>query len=219
MSWIVSIRTLQRLVVLLDEGEGGADAGVDTRVVGESAALAEGNDTDKSLGGIDKRAARVTLARVLATGGKTSADHVVGEVGVAVAAGGAGDNGHADLVERVGAGVGTGALGAPASNSDGGTGSRVGARGREADVANGAAGRDRGRELPDGNVIVRSSGVVAGVEDDGRDTDKSATGGAALYDMLITCVAVQERKTARLTTEPRRTRRLLTEPMTLLTEQ
>jgi len=98
VSWIVSIQTLQRLVVLPDEGKVAADAGVDTRVVGESAALAEGNNTDKSLGSIDKRAARVTLARVLAPGGKTSADHVVGEVGVAVAAGGAGDNRHADLV-------------------------------------------------------------------------------------------------------------------------
>jgi len=179
VSWIISIPSIQRLVVLLDEGEEGADAGVDTRVVSESAAIAERNDTDKSLGGIDKRATRVTLAGVLATGGKTSADHVVGEVGVAVAAGGAGDDGHANLVERVGAGVGTGALSAPASNSDGGTGSRVRARSSEADVANGAAGRDRGRELPDGNVSVLGAGPVVGVDDDGRDTDESATGGAA----------------------------------------
>lgn len=170
---------IQRLGVLCDEGEEGADTGVDTRVSRSSAAVAERNDTDKGLGGIDKRAARVPLARVLATGGKTSADHVVGDGrAVAGAAAGAGHDGNADLVEGVGAAA-TGAESAPAGNGDGGTGSRVRARGWEADVFDGVAGGDGGRQLPDGNIVVLAGAAVVGVNVDGGDSDDSATRGAA----------------------------------------
>lgn len=87
-----------------DERSKGANPGVDTGEVGLSAALAPRDDTDELLGRGDDGAAGVTLARVLSTGGETSAEHAVGDgetdSRVLVAASGARNNGHIDLAER-----------------------------------------------------------------------------------------------------------------------
>jgi hypothetical protein len=87
-----------------DERSKRANPGVDTGEVGLSAALTPRDDTDELLGGGDDGAARVTLARVLSTGGETSAEHLLGNGeangGVLAAASGACNNGHIDLAER-----------------------------------------------------------------------------------------------------------------------
>jgi hypothetical protein len=89
------------LQVASDERRESANAGVDTRVAGNSAAKAPGNNTNELLGGVDKGTAAVTLARVLASSSKTSADHAVRDLsgGVVGLAGGTGNNRHIDLAE------------------------------------------------------------------------------------------------------------------------
>lgn len=88
-----------------------ADAGVDTGVVGLSAAVAPGDETVQDLGGVDDGAARVTRARVPATGGETGAEHVGGDGRGSILglAGGARDDGDGDLPQ--GGGQGSAVLG------------------------------------------------------------------------------------------------------------
>lgn len=169
--------------VLVDEGEEVGDAGVDTGEVRPGAAVAPRNDTDKSLGGIDERAARVALARVLSTRGLTGADHVGGDGlgGVQRLAGGARDNGHADLEERAGD-TATLASSAPTSNGNGGSRSGVAARGGEASVGNVTTSGDGSGQLPDGDVVVVAVGVVVGVDVDGRDGGGAAARGGSLFE-------------------------------------
>jgi hypothetical protein len=93
------------LSVLVDESELSSNASVDTSVAAERTAVTEGHDTDEGLGaGGDERASRVTLARVLASGSLGGADHVGGDGRGAVLglAGGAGDDGDADVAESRG---------------------------------------------------------------------------------------------------------------------
>lgn len=90
-----------------DEGadRGGTNTGVDTRSVGLSATITPGNETNEGLGGVDNGASRVTLARVLSTLGKTSTEHVGGDLVAGVdglilrGTSGAGNYRDADLAE------------------------------------------------------------------------------------------------------------------------
>jgi hypothetical protein len=68
--------------------------------------------------------------------------------------------------------------GVPASNGGGRTRSRVGAGGREADVADGRARRDGGGELEDGNVVVVTR--VRRVNNDLGDLGGDASGSPGL---------------------------------------
>lgn len=179
----------QYLQVGGDEGQdgGGANTSVDTGLSSCGAALAPGDETDQLLAGVDDGAAGVTLAGVLATGGKTSADHVGGDGRGAVVgtAGGAGNDGHINLLESGGQSGATGRESSPSSNSGGGAGSRVGAGGGQSGVADGGARGEGGGELPDGNITVVGVGVVCGVDFDRGDLDKGSTGSAALCGMLV----------------------------------
>ena len=94
------------LQVAVDERKKRADASVDARLAGLSAALTPGNGADEGLGGVYNGAAAVALARVLASGRDTGAPHVVGDLrdAVLVPAGGASNDGNVNFAESSGAG-------------------------------------------------------------------------------------------------------------------
>lgn len=169
------------LQVLVDERKLGADTSVYTRVSTASTAVAEGDDTDQSAGASgDKGTSRVALAAVLSTGGLGSADHVGGDgekTRVLRLAGGAGDNW--DIDEAEGRSRGTALSGGtPSSDGGGRSGSSVGARSGEADVLDGGAGGDRGRQLEDGDVVIVAR--VSWVADHLRDLCGDTTGSPVL---------------------------------------
>jgi len=168
-------------LVGVDPGDEVADAGVDAILVGAGAAIAPRDEANEGLGGgVDDRAARVPLARVLATGRKAGADHVVGDARGAVgrAAGGAADHWDGDLAQGCGKGAGALRSGAPASGDGRRSRRRVAASGGQGDVADGGAGRDGGREAPQGDVVVGGAVDVAGVDKDLPDRDLGAARGA-----------------------------------------
>lgn len=111
-----ALQRMDPLQVLVDESAEAADASVDTRSIGGSASLAPRDNTDQNTGArVDERAARVTLAGVLATSGETSADHVVSDSRGSVrgAAGSTGHDGNIDLPEGGGKSRAAGGGGAP----------------------------------------------------------------------------------------------------------
>jgi hypothetical protein len=186
ISWIIHRKYLQ---VAGDEAveEGKTKVGVDTWRTGSSAALTPRNNTDLDLGaGVDDGTARVTLARVLSTLGKTSAEHGGGDGTVAVVgvAGSTADDGNVDLEEVDGEGRATGGGGSPASNGEASSGSGVGARAGELGVRDGGGGGDGAGKLHDRHVVVVGTSVVAGVDLDGWNLDNGSSGGAALSSLL-----------------------------------
>ena len=164
-----------------------ANVGVDARGVGRSAALTPGDGSEKDLGAlVDNGAARVTLARVLATRSQTGAEHLGGDGGGAVRslARAARDDGDVDLEEVGGEGRTARRSGAPremvsyafaeesgktlpAGNGKGGSGSGVGARGRQRGVSDGRTRWDGSSKLHDGEVTVVGARSVARVDLDG----------------------------------------------------
>lgn len=117
---VIDLTEARRLQVGVNESAESTDTSVDTGSVGSGATLTPGNNTNEGLGRVDKRATRVTLARVLATGGKTSADHGGGDGGSSVVglASGTGDDGDGDLAQVNGKAGATGGGGAPISVLD-----------------------------------------------------------------------------------------------------
>jgi hypothetical protein len=161
----------------VDEREQSGGASVHTGEVGLSAAVTPRNDTNDSLGGVDKGTARVTLARVFATSSEASADHVGGDSRGSVrgTARGAGDDWDGDLVENIGAAAILSKI-TPSGDGHGGSGSGVRSRSREGCVADSAASSNGRRELPDGDIEVLGRAAVAGVDSDGRDGGGCSTG-------------------------------------------
>lgn len=177
---VISIHRFIQRLNRVDEREQSGGASVYAREVGLSAAIAPRNETNEGLGGVDNRTARVTLARVTATSSKTSTEHVVGDGrgSVGGAARGAGDDRDGDLVESVGAAA-TLSKSTPSGDGRSGSSSGVGSRSREGCVADGAAGRNSSRELPDGDIEVLGRAAVTGVDGDGGDADQCSAGALA----------------------------------------
>lgn len=132
------------------------NVGVDTGLASTGTAVAPRDNTDDLVVG-DERTSTVTLAGVLATLLKTSADHAAGDlVGVVAAAGAAVDDGNRDVLKGVRVIL---ALLERAKTRDSSTGSGAGLRVR--DTTNGLDGGSEGEilgQLENGHVIVK--GVV-----------------------------------------------------------
>ncbi|KAJ3535479.1 hypothetical protein NM208_g7117 [Fusarium decemcellulare] len=156
---------VRHLSVGVDERAKAANAGVDTRKVRAGTSITPRDNTDESAGrGVNERTTAVTLARVLATRLKASADHVGGDLGSAVlgTAGSARDNRDSDLPQADGKAAATLGSGTPAF---------LPATMAEDPLAG---------QLPDGNVVVERAAAEARVNGDGRDTDKGTTRVAVL---------------------------------------
>lgn len=81
--------------MLVDEAQKVSESDIDTSEIGLSTALAPRNETLENAVGVDDWAAGVSRAGVLATLGKTGAEHVVGDdVVVLAVARGARDDGN-----------------------------------------------------------------------------------------------------------------------------
>lgn len=144
-----------------------AKVGVDTGGTSSGTALTPRNNTElHTRGSVNNGATAVTLARVLATLGQSSAEHGGGDASRAVVgvAGGTGDDGDIDLEEVDGQGLTTGAGGAPASDGGTGASSRVGSGSSQLSIRDGRAGWDRRCELQDGDIVVVGSGRVGRVD-------------------------------------------------------
>jgi hypothetical protein len=111
LAWIhhhinLPVPEILHLQVGVDESEKSRQTSVDTRLTGLSTSITPRNGTNQSLASIDNGATAVTLARVLASGSQTSAEHGVGDlrravVGTAISAG---DDRNGDLAESSGEG-------------------------------------------------------------------------------------------------------------------
>jgi hypothetical protein len=176
----------------VNEGEERANTGVNTGVVGVRTSVTPRNNTDKCPSAVDNGATTVTLARVPST--LASAEHAVGDSTGTVggAAGSAGNNRDVDLQQVGGRSAAARGGSTPASDGSSGAGGGVRAGGWEGNVADGAAGRNRSAELPDGDVVVLSRRPVAGVDGHGRDADEGAAGGTALYNVLVPIIEVND---------------------------
>jgi hypothetical protein len=180
---------IESLDVGVNERAERANASVDTRLTSLSTAITPGDKTNEGLGRVDNGASRVTLARVLATSSNTGTEHGVSDLadGVVVAASGAGDDGHVDLAQGGGRGSAL-SQSSPAGNGGGTAGGRVGTRGCEGSVADGAAGRDASGELPDGDVVGKSRAREAGVNLDRGDADEGSARVAVLVVVSMSSV-------------------------------
>lgn len=149
--------------VLADEGANLAvgDVGVDTGLASAGATFAPRDNTNDLVVG-DERTSTITLAGVLATLLKTSADHAAGDlVGVVVAAGAAGDDGDGDVLKGIRVILALRERTETRNNSAGpGSGLRV------SDATNGLDGGSEGEvlgQLENGDVVVKGVVVELGV--------------------------------------------------------
>lgn len=93
--------------VAVDEADVVAQASVNTGESTLSASLTPRNNTNQGSAGVNDGATRVSRAGVLATGGNSSAEHVVADLAIVVAvASGAGNDGDGNLPQGGGERVG-----------------------------------------------------------------------------------------------------------------
>jgi len=156
-------------------GAESSNIGIDTGVVGVSATVSPGDDTNEESTG-DQRAAGVTLAGILAAGG--SADHGAPDL-VTVSVGGGSarrlaDDVHVHVLQLGGEGAGSVGLGAPAGDGGSSTVGRVGAS--QTDGLDGGAEAQGGAQTDDGDVVDHGVGVVALVVLEGGNLGDDATG-------------------------------------------
>ena len=156
-------------------GAESSNISVDTGVVGGSAAIAPGHNTDQDTTG-DQWAAGITLAGILTNG--ISADHGSLDLSAITIGGrsavGAADNLDIDVSQLRGNRA-TGAGGTPAGDGSGSTVS--GSSGGQADGLDGGASGQRRAQTDDSNIVNHGVGIVTFVVLEGSNSDQNTAGG------------------------------------------
>lgn len=173
---------LHHLGVAVDPRSEGANASVDTGVVGLGTSLTPRDNTDNGLGRINDGTTAVTLASIATTLGVASTEHVVsdGRSAIAGSAAGARDNGNGNLEQVDGGGGAALRSSSPASNGELSAGSRVRTGSSKATVGDGATGRDGGGQLQEGNIVVEGGTTERRVHSDAGDARSNSTRSARL---------------------------------------
>jgi len=141
-------------------GAEGSNIGIDTGVVGVSASVSPGDNTDEDSAG-DQWATGVTLAGILAAG--SSADHGAADLATVSVGGGStlalANDVHVHVLQL--GGDGAGSVGESAPSGDGGRSAVGGVGASQTDGLDGGAEGQGAVDLDDGNVVDHGVGVVA----------------------------------------------------------
>jgi len=154
-----------------DPGKILSDSSVDSRVISQSTSNTKADHTsDDRLATLhaDEWAARVSLAGILASGGKTSADHVGGDaIAVSIVARSLGHDRYANPLELLGQRLGSGLKGSPSRDPAWGTISRGKVVAGQANGLNISSQSQRSGQFQDSNIVIHGLLVPVAVDDIG----------------------------------------------------
>jgi len=154
-----------------DPGKILSDSSVDSRVISQSTSDTKADHTsDDRLATLhaDEWAARVSLAGILASGGKTSTDHVGGDaIAVSVVARSLGHDRYADPLELLGQRLGSGLKGSPSRDPAWGTISRGKVVAGQANGLHISSQSQRSGQFQDSNIVIHGLLVPVAVDDIG----------------------------------------------------